>query len=345
MKTWWYLLIAAVVLGSSLLAFGIVEGTLASACVFMLAYYIRYSRRWSRLKHFCVFALIFAGLLALLLPAGPAAREAALRATCISNLKQIAAGLRSYQKQYGFLPPPCTYDETGRPMHSWRVLLLPFFEEGEYRDLYKHYELSQPWDSPHNRKLLESRPSLYACPAEHLLPPGPGGLAASPAATCYLAVTGAQAAWQRDTTTSLNDRDLKEKAAHTVLVLEAAHSNIGWLEPRDLSLDDLPARMENAHMLHQGYFFRETPQGAEVLLADGNAELLPTGNLVGSRLKRVLEVGGFRAENMDVSGSKLHLNWPHSFGLPIWLAASGALLYAALRGRKPAWLRAPEEVP
>ena len=64
----------------------------------------------------------------------------------------------NYHDMYKCFPPAYVADESGRPMHSWRVLLLPFLSESE---LYNAYNFAEPWGSPNNRKLLTRRPSQY----------------------------------------------------------------------------------------------------------------------------------------------------------------------------------------
>lgn len=63
----------------------------------------------------------------------------------------------NYESQYGSLPPAYVLGPDGRPWHSWRVLILEFFNS----DLYEEYRFSEPWDGPNNRKLAERMPSLY----------------------------------------------------------------------------------------------------------------------------------------------------------------------------------------
>jgi hypothetical protein len=57
------------------------------------------------------------------------------------------------------LPPAVLYSKDGRPLHSWRVLLLPFLEE---EALFREFKLDEPWDSPHNRALITRMPRVYA---------------------------------------------------------------------------------------------------------------------------------------------------------------------------------------
>ena len=97
---------------------------------------------------------------------------------CANNLKQIGLALHAYHERYGVLPPAYVADANGRPMHSWRVLLLPFLEQ---QSLYDWYDFREPWDGPHNIKLLNNTPSCYICPSRLSYPT---------TVTSYVAITG-----------------------------------------------------------------------------------------------------------------------------------------------------------
>ena len=90
------------------------------------------------------------------------AREAARRSQCKNNLKMIGLALQNYHDMYRSFPPAFVADENGKPMYSWRVLLLPHLE---HAPLYKKYDLSQPWDSPANKAVLDNMPDVFACPS------------------------------------------------------------------------------------------------------------------------------------------------------------------------------------
>src|SRR4051812_5995401 len=68
-------------------------------------------------------------LIALMLPMVRSARPAAYRNACSNNLKQIAVALQNYSAMYDALPPAYTTDAEGKPLHSWRTLILPYLEE------------------------------------------------------------------------------------------------------------------------------------------------------------------------------------------------------------------------
>ena len=96
-------------------------------------------------------------------------REAAVRSRCSHCLGAIVRALHEYQERFGHLPPAFIADENGRPKHSWRVLILPYLEETGMagteglKQLYASYDLSEPWDGPHNRKLARRMPIVYGC--------------------------------------------------------------------------------------------------------------------------------------------------------------------------------------
>ena len=137
-------------------------------------------RRKNRLLSIVATVGILMLLIALLLPAirsgaGPAAR----RAQCTNNLKQIALALHQYEQSHKALPPAYTVDASGRPLHSWRTLILPYLEQSS---LYQTIDLSKPWNDPANAKAYNTPLSVFRCP-EQVGPPN---------TTTYLAVVGPQ---------------------------------------------------------------------------------------------------------------------------------------------------------
>jgi RNA polymerase sigma factor (sigma-70 family) len=86
---------------------------------------------------------------------------AAARKQSIRNLEQIALAMHNYLDTFGSFPPPAIYSKEGKPLLSWRVALLPYLDQGT---LYRQFHLDEPWDSPHNKKLLAKRPKVYHIP-------------------------------------------------------------------------------------------------------------------------------------------------------------------------------------
>jgi RNA polymerase sigma factor (sigma-70 family) len=81
------------------------------------------------------------------------------RARVRRQLASIGTALGHYHSNWGHLPPPANTDKFGKPLLSWRVALLPFLEQD---NLYQQFKLDEPWDSPHNRKLIARMPRVFA---------------------------------------------------------------------------------------------------------------------------------------------------------------------------------------
>lgn len=127
----------------------------------------------------------------------------------------------NYHDQHGHFPPPYVADADGRPMHSWRVLILPYIE---HDNLYKQYKFDEPWDGPSNRALADKMPKVYAFHGTHK-----PGLTT----TNYLAVVGPKTIWR--TGKKLTYKDVTDGSSSTILVVENQGLGVHWMEPRDLN--------------------------------------------------------------------------------------------------------------
>ena len=159
-------------------------------------------------------------LVALLLPAVQAARQAARRTQSINNVKQIELALLNYESANGHFPPAYVTDENGKPMHSWRVLILPYLGE---QQIFDQYDMTKPWDSPGNLALTEQYcPAVFQSPSDvstdgttytnYVVPVGPN--------------------------TMFNDKprrmgEISDGLSGTLMVVETTGADIHWAEPRD----------------------------------------------------------------------------------------------------------------
>jgi hypothetical protein len=87
--------------------------------------------------------------------------EPRVRTMSENNLRQITLALHNYHDIHKRFPPAVVYDRNGKPLYSWRVLILPFIEE---EALYRQFHYNEPWDSPHNKALLERMPRTFGHP-------------------------------------------------------------------------------------------------------------------------------------------------------------------------------------
>jgi hypothetical protein len=125
--------------------------------------------------------------------------------------------MHNYTDTEGALPPAAVLGQDGKPLLSWRVLLLPYIEEHK---LYKEFKLDEPWDSPHNRKLIERMPRTYE-PYR--------GCDAPPHTTFFQVIRGPNTQFQGR---KLKLDDLKHRTSF-FLIVEAAEPVV-WTKPDDL---------------------------------------------------------------------------------------------------------------
>lgn len=213
-----------------------------------------------------------------------AAREAARRAQCLCNLCQITLALHNYHVAYGSFPPAHVDDADGKPMHSWRVLLLPFMEQ---QTLYSAYNLSEPWDSPGNRKLVRQMPPLFACPSRH-----PG---VSTGLTSFVAVTGPRTAFPDGRTVELDD--ITDGSSSTIMVAEVENVDIAWTEPRDLDVRAMSFRVNDPK---RAGISSPHPGGAHVAFADGGKRFL-RDRVTPAALRALCTIDG--GESVDVEAA------------------------------------------
>jgi len=98
-------------------------------------------------------------------------RGIAESAQCTENLEKIGVALRNYHELHDSFPPVYTVDAGGKPLHSWRTLILPYFEpdaiEPKWKEIYNQIRFDEPWDSEHNQQFYgtDNMPGVYGCSA------------------------------------------------------------------------------------------------------------------------------------------------------------------------------------
>ena len=177
--------------------------------------------RRSRIVEILVILGILALLIALLLPFSRSSGPAVSRSWCTKNLKQIAQALHQYEQAYGTLPPAYTVDAQGRPLHSWRTLILPYLDGSPlHENTYKTIDLAKPWDDPANAKARETRLSIFRCPAAI----GPTNT------TTYLAIVAPNGCLVPGKPRSL--AAITDPHNSTLMVIEADDA-VPWMAPMD----------------------------------------------------------------------------------------------------------------
>lgn len=198
-----------------------------------------------------VILAILGVLIGMLLPVRRTAGEAARRAQCMNNLKNIALAVSNYGMAHGVLPPASTVDVEGRPLHGWRTLTLPQIEEDA---LYRTIDLAKPWDDPANARAGEERLSVFICP----------NTTTPRNATAYLATLEPGGCLIPGRSRRL--ADVSDGTASTLLIIEAGDDRaVLWMAPSDAD-ESVLTGLASEKLHHAG--------GTHAAFADGAVRFL-----------------------------------------------------------------------
>lgn len=202
-----------------------------------------------------------------------------------SSLRSIALGLHNHHSAHNSLPPnPLSIQRNGKtPDLSWRVQLLPFVGEGA---LYDEFRLDEPWDSEHNRALIDKMPAVYASAAPDRQQAG----------KTRFVFPRHPNAMHSDPQKGAKFRDVTDGLSNTIMVVVADPENaVTWTKPDDLEIDmELPRR---------GWFAGMDGQ-VSIALADGTIARLPI-DATNEQVARLLTRNGqevIETPPMPVSG-------------------------------------------
>jgi prepilin-type processing-associated H-X9-DG protein len=126
------------------------------------------------------------------------------------------------------------------------------------------YDHNIPWDAPENKALEGYMPYIYGCPSD---------TASALYQINYVMITG------KGTIGGLPNEgikmhEVKDGPSNTIVVVEVVGSGIHWLEPRDLSIEDLSTRLNDGSGNSPS---SNHPGGLNVLLTDGSVSFIADG--------------------------------------------------------------------
>ncbi|MHC5543008.1 DUF1559 domain-containing protein, partial [Singulisphaera rosea] len=176
------------------------------------------------------------------------------RRECVKNMLQLGLAMHNYHATYNTFPPAFTKDKTGRPLLSWRVAILPYLEQ---QALYREFHQDEPWDSPHNRTLIDKMPAVFRCPGQRRTPESLGK-------TTYLVPRGKATIFPGAEAVKI--KDITDGTSNTIFVVDAADDRaVVWTKPDDWDVDpELDAKG----------IFGHHPKGTNFSMADGSVRFL-----------------------------------------------------------------------
>jgi hypothetical protein len=142
----------------------------------------------------------------------------------INSLKQIGLALHNFHQANHHYPPAYSTDGNGKPLLSWRVRILPYLE---YDRLYKEFHLDEPWDSEHNKKLIQYMPAVYKDLDSKLAAKG---------RTNFLTVRGENTVFPGEQ--GINFHDVTDGEGNTIMLVEVSDEKaVEWTRPDDFEYD------------------------------------------------------------------------------------------------------------
>lgn len=208
------------------------------------------------------------------------------RVYCPNNMRNVAIALLDYAAaHHDQLPRAASQGLDGRPMHSWRALMMPNLGRP---DIDRMYHWDKPWDAPENAKVAAIRLDLFICPAD------PPALTAGHGQTNYCVVTGPGTLFPDDY--QVNLANVKDGLRNTILLVES-RSGLAWAEPRDLTIDEAIRGINHAGKERCISSFHGRPgTGAYVVFADRHVQFLPD-TIAPETLRALLTIDG--GEDVD----------------------------------------------
>jgi len=202
----------------------------------------------------------------LLIPAIQKVREAASKTAMVNNLHQLGIGMHNYANAMNGQFPPQKFNNG----LSWRVAILPYIEQ---KALYDQFKLNEPWDSEHNKKLLDKMPKVFAPPP---------GVAAEPGKTYFKVFTGPDTPFSNPMFGPRIPANFQDGTSNTLLIVEASDP-VEWTKPEDISYDRLKPVPALGKYLPNTFF---------AVLADGSPVCFDRLRLTDATLKGAITPAG-----------------------------------------------------
>lgn len=217
----------------------------------------------------CVIAIIGI-LIALLFPAVRSSRGAARNAHCENNLRRIGMSIHDYAEQHQDIPHAYTVDSHGKPLHSWRTLILPNFG---YRALHAEIDVTAAWNSSTNQTTFSKPVSEYQCPSFEI---ARNEIAANH--TLYKALISEQSPLHPQGSSS--DFDSFDSPNHAVMVMEAnLNESIPWGSPLDADIEALFGINGKSQLPHEGRM--------NLLFSDGSVRMMLNDSTTEERVRMI----------------------------------------------------------
>ncbi len=164
-----------------------------------------------------------------------------------TQIRKLAIAMHDYHNEHNRLPNVAIFSKDGEPLLSWRVQLLPYLNQ---KELYEQFKLDEPWDSEHNKKLIDRMPANFHVPGS--IDAGKGQtyyqVFVSPAGIVDWHNYEYKPPFSRDPTWKMTlwQLTVSDGTSHTISIAEAGKAVV-WTKPEDMTmtLEDMKMANEN----------------------------------------------------------------------------------------------------
>ena len=218
----------------------------------------------------------------------------------------------------------------------------------EYGKIYDSLNKDEPWNSPHNAKILNHKLPEFVCPRD---------TNKDDLSTSYIAIIGPGTAWREDGPVKISD--LPNGSKHTIMAIEVVNSGVHWAEPRDLTVDEALEGLITGKGLHISTAHNNR---INILFADGAICPLPARmpislwkKLLAGEVKDIdnieQQIDKSASDIVDISVYAPHAppyepgKWKIILGVLVWLFSVVLLFRRAINSRpKPAKIEIAKDV-
>jgi hypothetical protein len=148
-----------------------------------------------------------------------------------TKLREVSNAMLGYEASHYRFPQPVLRDKSGKPLLSWRVQILPELGQGQ---LFDKFRLNEPWDSDHNKKLVDRMPEVF----------GPVS-GKDKGKTRFMLFVGQGAAFDGQKPLRQDTISARDGSSNTIMIVEAGTDKaVPWTKPEDLpfgSVDPMDA--------------------------------------------------------------------------------------------------------
>ncbi len=189
----------------------------------------------------------------------PAIGMSAQRGRSVDSLKQVGLAMHNYHAVKNRFPAD-VLTKDGKPLLSWRVAILP---QLGHQALYNEFHQDEPWDSPHNKALVERMPEVFA------VPEAPG----EPGTTYYRGFSGEHAFLDPKVPEGVGIQMITDGTSNTIAVVEAREA-VPWTKPdSDIPFGGDPTKLDAIQALRRE-LGGHIPGGFHALFFDGSVHFI-----------------------------------------------------------------------